>query len=200
MGSEMSVEDVVDRVMRHKIFFQASGGGVTFSGGEATYQTEFFNALVDAFYDLGIHMTLETSGYFNWDAVAESLSRMDLIFADIKHMDPQMHLKATGQDNRLILENLRKLGALGVDVIVRIPVIPDVNDTDENLRLTALFVREALPGALIELLPYHGYGAYKFEALDLLDQSDTYETPAEDALLRMKQIITDCGVGIAEYN
>lgn len=199
MGSELSVSEVVEKVMRNNIFFQASGGGVTFSGGEATLQTDFFNALVREFYDLGVHLALETCGFFEWVEVAESLTLMDHIFYDLKLMDSQRHLEMTGQDNEKILENFRRLAALGVDVVVRIPVIAGVNDDVANIEATALFVREVCPRAAIELLPYHPYGNYKYEALNMLERLHVYETPDEARMEALEALVERCGVRVVRY-
>lgn len=199
MGREMSVSEVVGKVMRNNIFFQASGGGVTFSGGEATFQTEFFNKLVREFYDLGIHLALETSGFFEWDEVAESLALMDHIFYDLKLMDSARHLELTGQDNSLILENFRRLASLGVEVVVRIPVISGVNEDEANIEATALFVSEVFPRAAIELLPYHAYGSYKYEALNLGSRLYAFETPDEGRMEALKALVESCGVKVVSY-
>lgn len=199
MGSVMSVSEVVDKVMRNNIFFQASGGGVTFSGGEATLQTDFFNALVREFYDLGIHLALETCGFFEWDEVAESLTLMDHIFYDLKLMAGQQHKEMTGQDNEKILENFRRLATLGVDVVVRIPIIPGVNGDEANIEATARFVSEVFPRAAIELLPYHPYGNYKYQALNLKERSIEYVTPDNVKMESLEALIQRCGVKVVRY-
>jgi len=199
MGGEMSVSEVVGKVMRNNIFFQASGGGVTFSGGEATFQADYFNRLVREFYDLGVHLALETSGFFEWDEAAESLMLMDHIFYDLKLMDSEKHLEMTGQDNGRILENFRRLASLGVDVVVRIPVISGVNEDEANIEATALFVSEVLPRAAVELLPYHAYGNYKYEALNLGARLYVYETPSEARMEALRALVEKCGVKVVSY-
>ncbi|SCZ77961.1 glycyl-radical enzyme activating protein [Acidaminobacter hydrogenoformans] len=199
MGSEMPVSEVVEKVMRNNIFFQASGGGVTFSGGEATLQTDFFNALARELYDLDVHLALETCGFFEWDGVAESLTLMDHIFFDLKLMDGQRHLEMTGRDNEKILENFRRLATLGVDVVVRIPVVPGVNDDEVNIEATALFVNETCPRATIELLPYHPYGNYKYEALNMMERLYKYEIPDEARMEALKELVERCGVRVVSY-
>ena len=199
MGSVMSVSEVVDKVMRNNIFFQASGGGVTFSGGEATLQTEFFNALARQFYDLGVHLALETCGFFVWDEVVESLTLMDHIFYDLKLMDAKRHKEMTGQDNEKILENFRRLATLGVDVVVRIPIITGVNDDEANIEATARFVSEVFPRAAIEFLPYHPYGNYKYEALNMMERLYKYETPDEARMEALKALVERCGVRVVSY-
>jgi len=199
MGGEMSVSEVVAKVMRNNIFFQTSGGGVTFSGGEATFQADFFNALVRAFYDLGVHLALETSGFFEWEEVAESLALMDHIFFDLKVMDGSKHRVWTGQDNERILDNFRRLATLGVEVVVRIPIISGVNDNEANIEAAALFVNEVFPRASLELLPYHAYGNYKYEALNLGSQLCVFEAPGDARMEALKALVERCGVRVVSY-
>ena len=198
MGSEMTVSEVVEAVMRSNIFFQTSGGGVTFSGGEATFQTAFFNDLVAAFYDLGIHLALETCGHFEWDAVVESLTRMDLIFFDLKVMDGDRHWALTGVDNGRLLENFRRLSTLGVQVVVRMPVVPGLNADEASVAAVAQFVSEVFPRASMELLPYHGYGRYKYDALGITEEAGDFPVPDAGLMARLKAVVESWGVDLWE--
>ena len=191
-GTLMTVGQVVDRVMRGAVFFRASGGGVTFSGGEATAQPEFFNALVEAFDEISIDMVLETSGHFDWEALEPALKRMSMIFLDIKHMDSVVHQQATGMENTLILENASRMATLGVPVVIRVPLIRGVNDSPENLRDTARFIRGNLPFCPVEVLPYHDFGIGKYREIGL--EEPEFQVPDEEQMVKARHAFEAEGV------
>lgn len=195
----MTIEEVMNEVMKDSLFYRQSGGGITLSGGEATNQPVFLNALVDAIEYYGIHLALETSGQFEWTKVKDSLEKVDLIFWDLKHMNSEKHKAYCGIGNETILENARRLGTLKNDVVIRIPVIHDLNDDDENILSTALFVKTYLPDARIELLPYHNYGIYKYDLLGLSHLKHAFETPSNAHINHLEAIIRGAGIGIADY-
>ena len=113
MVTLMDAEDIIHEIHRHRVFYSYSGGGVTFTGGEATMQPEFLDYLSHELYDMGYSLAIESCGYFDFEQVRESLERMELIFMDLKHMDPAEHQKYTGVSNEKILRNIQKLAALG---------------------------------------------------------------------------------------
>ena len=189
-----TIQEILDAVKPQIPFFRQSKGGVTFSGGEATLQEDFFRELAVKLYDMGIDLALETCGYFDFDAVKDILSLMDLIFIDIKTMNSQIHKQYTGIGNEKILQNIVRMRELNAQIIVRIPVIGGVNADDENIQHTAAFVKEALPGASIELLPYHCYGEAKYEALGLPLPSAAFQTPDAQRMEQLEGFIQAAGV------
>lgn len=196
----MDAEDVLKQIHKHRLFYSYSGGGITFSGGEATSQPEFLDYLSEQIYDMGYSMDIETCGLFDWDRVAHILARMDLIFMDLKMMDPDKHLKYTGVSNEKILQNIKNLALLnGPEIVIRIPVIGGVNDDDENIRASAAFVHEHLPQARMELLPYHRYGAIKYEALGISYDHPEFHTPAKTEMERLRQIVREQGIEVADF-
>lgn len=203
----MDANDVLKQIHKHRLFYSYSGGGITFSGGEATSQTEFLDYLSREIYDMGYSMDIETCGMFDWDKVAPILSRMDLIFMDLKMIDPERHLQYTCVSNELILQNMRRLGTLrelagdgkGPEIVIRIPVIGGVNDDDENIRASAAYVHEHLPEAKMELLPYHRYGAIKYEALGIPYEHPEFYTPDKAEMERLRQIVREEGVEAADF-
>ena len=217
MVSLMGADDIIREVMKHRIFYSYSGGGVTFSGGEATMQPELLNYLSGELYDRGLSLAIESCGCFDFERVRTSLERMDLIFMDLKHMDTELHKKYTGVGNELILGNIKKLGSLrrpsdggsrasdgeadesAPDIVIRIPVIGGVNNSEDNIRASAVFIHEALPDARMELLPYHRLGRIKYEALGLpFDQDELYRPDASE-MERLRSIVRDSGVTVADY-
>ena len=160
-GKSMSVSAVLGEIEKDRKFYESSGGGVTFSGGEPLGQPEFLKHLLMACKSRGIHTVLETCGVGRWEYLENILSDTDLFLYDIKQMDPVKHEKLTGYDNRSVLENLEKLCSNGANLIIRMPVVPGLNDSKKNLTATAeLMIRLAI--AEIHLLPYHNYGENKY--------------------------------------
>ena len=200
LGEKVTVEEIVRRVERDEIFFRHSGGGVTFSGGEPTVQEGFLRALTESFYRRGVSMWLETCGYFDFDDVKDILEKMEHALYDIKCMNGQLHRQLTGVDNTLILENCKRLHRLGIPLTVRIPAVKDVNFTEENLRATASFMRENLPGAGIELLPYHNFGHEKYMALGMREQLHEFSAPDKRELSAAYELFRSLGVEKVDYS
>jgi pyruvate formate lyase activating enzyme len=197
---EMSVAEAARRVERDALFFRYSGGGVTFSGGEPTAQAGFLRALAREFDSRGFDMALETCGFFVWDEVEDVLALMSHVFYDLKHMDAAVHRELTGAPNELILENCRRLSRLGIPITVRIPVIKAVNDTKENLEAVCRFMTENLPGASIELLPYHDFGREKYRAVGLANQRhDGYVRPEAHEMEAAEDLFRRRGTTVVRY-
>lgn len=194
-----SVDDMLEILERQEIFYRYSGGGVTFSGGEATLQQDILRALVNNLYDRAVSLAIETSGYFEFEEVCDILNKMDLIFIDIKHMDDSRHKQYTGVGNEKILGNIRKLNKLNVDVVVRIPLIAGVNADRKNIIETARFVKTNIKNPKIELLPYHNFGDEKYEALGIEKPSAEFKSPSDDLLNELKSLIKAEGVDIASF-
>lgn len=195
MGEEMSVAEIMDIVKKDMVFYRKSFGGVTFSGGEPLTQPKFLKETLKECQKFGIHTALETCGYFNWEAAKGTVGLLDFIMFDLKHMDAVQHKTLTGVSNKRILENAEKMAGLGIPMVIRIPVIPSINDSRENIQATAEFVRDHLPGVLgIEILPYHRLGLIKYAALGLDYQLSRITPPEEGHIHGLQALITDSGV------
>lgn len=194
-----SSEQILDIIEKQKIFYRYSGGGVTFSGGEATLQIDILRKLVYELYDGAIDLALETSGYFDFDRVRDILKKMNLIFIDIKHMDNDKHRFYTGVGNESILKNITALNELKIPVVVRIPVIEGVNSGKENIRKTAEFIKNNIDSPKLELLPYHSFGDSKYEALGLEKPSREFKAPSKESLRELCKIVEDEGVQVVSY-
>lgn len=131
--------------------------------------------------------------------MADVLEKMDLIFIDLKHMDNAKHQYFTGQGNELILENIKKIGSLGVPVVVRVPVIEIVNATEENIRQTAKYVHENIPNPKMELLPYHSFGEEKYEKLGLEMPSEDFKASSREQMKKLESLVEAEGVNIVHY-
>jgi len=155
IGRVCDARDLADQVARDRPFFEASGGGVTFSGGEPLSQPEFLIACLQACRERGLHTAVDTCGLAPRDAVGAIAALADLVLYDLKHMDPEAHRRHTGVDNRLILDNLRLLSASDAEVWVRVPFIPGVNDDAANLDALGAFLASLPRRHRVFLLPYH---------------------------------------------
>jgi len=161
VGSTMTVDDVVSQVLRDRMFFEDSGGGVTFSGGEPLSQPHFLKALLAAFRSHEIHTCVDTAGLCCSDALLEVAPLVDLFLYDIKCIDPARHLEGTGVDNRQILENLERLCQVHHNLWIRIPVVPGFNDSSEEMERLARAVTGRHAVRQVWLLPYHETWAAK---------------------------------------
>ena len=196
---EISVGGAIRRIERDAVFFRHSGGGVTFSGGEPTVQQNFLRALAKEFYDRGISMWMETCGYFDFEEVKDVLLKMEHIFYDIKYIDKAMHKEYTGRDNDLILKNAARVFGLGIPVTVRVPAVKDITFTEKNLTETARFMRDSLPGAPVEFLPYHNLGMEKYNALGLKAPPDELAAPGKQEITAAKELFKSYGIESVEY-
>ncbi len=166
VGREYELEELVEILLRDRLFYERSGGGVTLSGGEPTQQLLFISALLERLHHEGIHTIIETNGLFSYEQFASAcLNQLDLIFFDLKLSDSDQHRQVIGYDNRVILANLsRLLESRAEDVIVRIPVIPGYTASPENIDQIGQFLRQQKV-LRYSLLPYHPYGLVKAEAI-----------------------------------
>ena len=163
-GEWVSVGEVLSIVEEDDAFYARSGGGLTVSGGEPLAQGAFVRALLEAARSRGIDTAIETSGLCNWKTMRDVAPLADRIYFDIKCLDPEKHEQVTGVSNRKILENFQRLraGFAEVDVVVRTPIIPGVNDSEDDIQAIAEFVDQAGGASAYELLPYHGFGEPKY--------------------------------------
>ena len=167
VGKTVTVDEVAAKVLKDKIFYDTSGGGVTFSGGEPLLQLKFLIALARQSKEHGIHTTLDTSGYAASQILLQALEFIDLVIFDIKLINPEKHRRFTGVDNALIFDNFLKVYERPIDMIARIPLIHEINDSPEDVAEFAEFFGNFHPrdNFRIELLPYHGFGEPKYDAL-----------------------------------
>lgn len=165
-GEETTVKRVIDIVMRDKIFYDNSGGGMTISGGEALCQVNFAHALLQSAKNRGVNTILDTNGNWDWEEIEDLFPCVDSFRYDLKHMDPSRHKEFTGVSNHRILENLRELSENNQKMVIVLPLIRGINDSDENISSTIKFIK-ALPTAPpINILSYHDFYVSKSGQLD----------------------------------
>jgi pyruvate formate lyase activating enzyme len=193
-GKKMTVEEVWSVVKKDRDYYEVSGGGVTCSGGEVLAQPEFVAALFRRCRAEGVHTCADTSGWGSPEAMETVLGESDLVYFDLKHMDPAEHRRLCGRSNGPILRNLELTVARGVPLVVRLPLVPGCNDTDENLAATGAVVARLAAGAEVHLLPYHHYGESKYRTLGKEYPLPEVQNPAPEALERAKAIIESYGL------
>jgi pyruvate formate lyase activating enzyme len=165
MGREYSVSQVMEEILKDRAFYEESGGGVTFSGGEPLMQLDFLEALLRCCRNENLHTVVDTSGAVPYNNIDRIRSYVDLFLYDLKCLDEQVHERLTGASNRRILGNLQKLAEAGQQMIIRLPLIPGVNDDDKSVRDLGAFV-SSLPGRQeLEILPYHDTAQEKYRLL-----------------------------------
>lgn len=195
VGYDKTVQEVLEQVLKDKLFIDASGGGMTVSGGECLMHPDFTEALLYAAKQAGLHTAIESSSFASETVFDQVLRYVDLALLDIKHMDSETHRELTGVPNEQILSNIRHaVHDLKKKVTVRVPTIPGCNDSDENILATARFVRDELgPEVGIHLLPYHRLGESKNESLGrTMDLSVT--VPSDEHMRHLMQIVESCGL------
>ncbi len=162
IGKEISVDELMNEISKDRVFYEESSGGVTFSGGEPMMQPEFLIESLKECNALGIHSAVDTSGYTSEGVIDRVSSYADLFLFDLKLMNDDVHEKYTGVSNQIILKNLIELDQLGEKIIIRIPVVPEITDTNENLFAIRFFISYLNNVIEVNLLPYHRAGEGKY--------------------------------------
>ena len=161
VGREMSVDEVLQDVLKDRFFFEDSGGGVTFSGGEPLCQPEFLKGLLEGCRAREIHTAVDTAGLCPAETLLDLAPLVNLFLFDLKCADSDRHLQGTGVGNQGILDNLERLGLVHHDIRIRIPVIPGFNDSLQDMEALARIVSRSAGVRQVWLLPYHGSWAGK---------------------------------------
>ena len=155
VGRRVSVDELIARIERDVVFYDSSGGGVTFSGGEPLAQPAFLGRLLGECRRREIHTAVDTTCHAPWEVIEAINPSVDLYLVDLKHMDPASHQRLTGASNDVILQNLERLAPLARQIIIRIPIIPGANDSEENVAAAGRFVAGLGGIARVDLLPYN---------------------------------------------
>lgn len=192
VGKYVTVEEVVNVVERDLIFYQRSGGGVTLSGGEPLQQPEFATQVLKVCKQRGIHTVLDTCGYAKPEVLQQVLEYTDLVLLDIKHMDPEKHKAYTGVSNDLILDNA-KLMADCCDLRFSLPLVPNINDSENNIRKTCEFAK-SIGVKYIDIEPLHKFGEHKYHFLGLETPYSTLQSPTAEEIRAVKRLIEQYGL------
>lgn len=196
VGQQMTISQAMAEIERDIAFYDQSGGGVTLSGGEPLLQQDFLHALLQACKEKEIHTALDTCGFAPWEILDRVRGNVDLFLYDLKLMEDAKHRQFTGVSNKLILKNLQVLSSHGHHIILRLPVIPGINDDDDNVRHIAAFAA-ALPHLDgIDILPYHRIGLDKYSRLNMDYKLPEISSPSSDKIAAIAQTLREFGLPV----
>jgi pyruvate formate lyase activating enzyme len=168
IGYQTGAEELLSELQKEQVFMDESGGGVTFSGGEPLLQHKFLIEMLKLCKTYGIHTTIDTTLYAGWEIISRTLEWTDLFLIDLKLMDDMLHQKYTGVSNQIVLENIRKLSERGSSFRIRIPMIPEISTTLENVKQSIVFLKELPnPPEGIDLLPFHNTAKEKYKRFNM---------------------------------
>jgi pyruvate formate lyase activating enzyme len=192
-GREVTVPEIVERVSRDAAYFRRSGGGVTLSGGEPLAQLEFSCRLLSAFRERGIHTAVETTGFGPWNALSRLSEVTDLFLYDFKVADDDLHRRYTGVPNSRIIDNLKRLCAERDGIQVRVPCIPGINDSEEQIR-NLVNAATAAGARSIALLPYNSAAAAKYAWISRAYEPDGLERQDHSYMESLAAICRETGL------
>ena len=195
-GKEMSVDEVVAEVRKDKAYYEKTGGGVTFSGGEPLMQAEFVAACAEKLKEEGISVAVETACFGSLDALRTLCAVADCFMVDLKVMDEETHKAWIKAPLQPILENIRRLGEWGAEVLIRIPVVTGCNDSIANAEATAAFLLSQTPYRRVELLKMHKLAQNKYEALQRAYTVADVEPPSEETIHTLAKVLNAHGLSV----
>lgn len=181
-GEKISVEEVIKQVLADKPFYETSGGGMTLSGGEPLWQSDFARALLMKAKEEGLHTCVETSGAVPDSSIEKVAQYIDYFLFDVKETDPVKHKKYIGTSNEQIFSNLKKLNALDKTILIRCPIIPEVNDTQEHFDALVEIYHAFKHVIGIQLMPYHELGEAKKGRYGIIDEVYPFRVPTEEEI------------------
>ena len=194
VGRDVTVGEVLTEILRDRPYYARSGGGVTLSGGEALGQPDFATALLAACLQNGVSTAIETTGYAETEVIDRFLPLLDHVLMDIKHMDSRKHEQFTTRPNELILKNARHIAEHARHLIIRVPVIPTFNDTEEEIRAIAAFAASLPNVTELHLLPYHRMGRDKYTGLGRPYTLDEITPPSAETMERLLRVVESQGL------
>jgi pyruvate formate lyase activating enzyme len=192
-GKEVGTSDLIHEIEKDTPFYAESEGGITVSGGEPLLQVDFLHTILKKCKERSIHTAVDTCGYAPWKAFKKINSETDLFLYDIKTMNDTIHKKYTGVSNKPILENLKRLAETGTNILARFPVIPQINDDEDNIAKTAKFLLSCSLGR-VSLLPYHRAGIEKYKSLDRTYRLKKIQSPSNEDLKSIKEKLDAFGL------
>lgn len=196
VGRDVTVAEVMAEVLKDRVYYQRSGGGLTLSGGESLCQPNFARGLLAAAKENGLTTALESTAYAPYEVIESILPYLDLYLLDIKHMDSEKHRAFTTRPNERILENARHIAQNARRLIIRVPVIPTFNDTAEEIGAIAAFAASLPHVTELHLLPYHRLGMDKYAGLGRTYSLPDLTPPSEEQMQRLRQAALTTGLSV----
>ena len=193
LGMKMTIKEITDETLKDRVIFEESGGGVTLSGGEPLMQLDFVTELLKTMKELNINTAVETSGFVSMEALKKVSPWTDLFLYDLKLLDPERSKEYTGISSKTIIDNLKYLAQNGSQLIIRMPLVPGINDHHDHLRLMAVTLKENVINEL-ELIPYHSLGANKYRGLNMEYQLQELEPPSKKQMAVARDIFLSEGI------
>lgn len=188
-GKEVTVEELLPVLLEDKDFYYNSGGGVTLSGGECLSQADFCAELLKRLKENGINTAVDTCGFVSKEAIDKVLPYTDTFLYDIKAIDEDVHIKSTGQSNKIILENLKHIDSLGKKIEIRIPYVPEYNS--DQIEKIAEFLKPLKNIKAVKVLPYHNYAGSKYAALNM-ENTLPKILPTEEEIKNAEKMLVLC--------
>ncbi len=201
IGYEISADEVIRKVLPDRPFFEASGGGVTLTGGEPTFQRGFLVELLGQLKDAGLQTALETCGFFGRELIPELLENVDLFLYDLKHADTEMHKRGCAAGNEISLGNFREIlrQAGPGRLIPRCPLIPGFNTDEASINLLRAFLIDCGYRGPVHLMPYHGWARGKYARLGRLREFKELEELSARELARIRGTFAEAGFAVVMY-
>ena len=196
VGRTETVDSLMEVIRKDVPFFDTSGGGVTFSGGEPLMQAEFLLEMLKACGKEDIHRALDTTGYTDSDTLKRLAPHIDLFLFDLKFMDPKKHRHYTGVSNEQILKNLETLARHGSRVIIRIPLIPGINDDEDNINTMVSFIDHLPHIKTVHILPYHDFQKRKYDKFSMNYTARDVKPPAPQRVESIGKQLADRGLSV----
>jgi len=197
IGKPLAQSTVIEKILEDKDYYIDSGGGVTFSGGEPLLFDDYVLSLCKELKKSHIHIVIETCGHVRWKAIENLIPYVDIFFYDLKLMDNKQHKSYTGQDVNLIRNNFKALSESKANVVPRIPIIPGINDSNNNIFLSAQLLKE-YNHHMIHLLPYHRLGVSKLKRLNRNNETDIEKCSTEN-MERLKKLFSQWRIETIVY-
>lgn len=194
-GKEMTVDELLPILLEDKDFYESSGGGITLSGGECLMHPDFCCELLKQLKENGVHTAVDTCGFVSRTAIDEVMPYTDIILYDLKAYDEDVHIKCTGQSNKIILENLKYIDSCGKQTEIRIPYVPEYNS--DQIEKIAEFLSHLKNLTKVRVLPYHNYAGSKYKSLDM-ENTLPEILPTDEEIKSAKKKIKSYGLSVCD--
>lgn len=196
IGKIMTEKEIAAELLEDKQHYDETGGGVTYTGGDAAMQIEFFYNLTTLLKQHDVHIALETSGHFPWDSLAPLIKAVDLIIYDIKLLNRHLHKRYTGVDNHLILDNALRIADMGKDMIARMLIVPGVNDNEAEINGRLRFIKNLGRNVKVEIMKYRKLDTEKYASLGMIEMMQGTPDCDDSKVSKVKEIAEAMGLDV----